>query len=141
MIFNTKVAIVVREDLATWQKVNVACFLSGGLVGQCPELAGEHYVDASGQTYGPLGRQPIVIFAGSPEDLTRTRRRAIEPDLQPSIFTHEVFGTSHDAANGAVVAAICTEALNLVEVGLHADRKEVDKATKGLEASSMSPYP
>jgi hypothetical protein len=31
MTFDTKIAIVVREDLAAWQKLNVAAFLSGGL--------------------------------------------------------------------------------------------------------------
>ena len=43
MNFSTKIAIVVRDDLAPWQKLNVACFLSGGLVGSYPELAGERY--------------------------------------------------------------------------------------------------
>ena len=78
MTFDTKIAIVVREDLATWQKLNVACFLAGGLVGLYPELAGEHYVDASGQTNGPLMRQPVLVFTASGEDLRRTLRRATE---------------------------------------------------------------
>jgi hypothetical protein len=71
MGFDTKVAIAVREDLATWQKRNVACFLSGGLVGLYPELAGECYVDASGQIYGLLVRQPILVLAASAEELRR----------------------------------------------------------------------
>jgi hypothetical protein len=75
MVFDSKIAIVVSEDLATWQKLDVACFLSGGLVGLYPELGGRCYVDASGQTYGPLVRQPILVFAASAEDLTRTLRR------------------------------------------------------------------
>src|SRR3546814_11797474 len=41
MRFDTKIAIVLRDDVATWQKLNVACFLSGGLVGSFPDLAGE----------------------------------------------------------------------------------------------------
>jgi len=40
MRFETKIAVGVRDDLAAWQKLNVACFLSGGLVGAYPELAG-----------------------------------------------------------------------------------------------------
>jgi hypothetical protein len=61
MRFETKIAVVVRDDLAAWQKLNVACFLSGGLVGAYPELAGERYVDGSGRLYGPLIRQPILV--------------------------------------------------------------------------------
>lgn len=122
----------MRDDLATWQKLNVACFLSGGLVGSYPELAGQRYVDASGQTYGPLVRQPILIFAASGEELERTRRRAIERGLTPSIYTRALFSTNNDADNRAAVAAVPTDALDLVGLALYADRKEVDKVTKGL---------
>jgi len=136
MGFGTKIAIVVREDLATRQKLNVACFLSGGLVGFYPELAGECYVEASGQTYGPLVRQPILVFSASAADLTRTLRRATDRDLKPSIYTRSytrsLFGTNNDIDNRAAVLVVPTDALDLVGVGLHGDRKEVDKVIKGL---------
>ena len=32
-MFDTKISIVVREDLATWQKLNVVAFLMSGVVG------------------------------------------------------------------------------------------------------------
>lgn len=132
MRFNTKIAIVVRNDLATWQKLNVASFLSGGLVGCYPSLAGEHYADASGLTYGPLIRQPILIFTATAEDLERTLRRALGRGVNPSIYTQALFETSNDADNRAAVAAVPTDALDLAGLGLHADRKDVDKITKGL---------
>ena len=71
MRFDTKIAVVVRDDLAVWQKLNVACFLSGGLVGSSPEIAGEPNRDGSGTVYGPLIRQPIMVFEGTAPDLTR----------------------------------------------------------------------
>jgi hypothetical protein len=132
MRFETKIAIVVRDDLATWQKLNVACFLSSGLVGSCPELAGERYVDASGRTYGPLVRQPILVFRGSEEELVRTLDRATAAGLQPSIYTRALFTTGNDADNRAAVAALPTDALDLVGLGLHGERKTIDKVTKGL---------
>jgi hypothetical protein len=136
MLFDTKIAIVVRDDLASWQKLNVACFLSGGLVGSCPELAGERYVDASGQVYGRLIRQPVVVFSASAEELQKVLRRALERGLTPSLYTKELFATGHDAANRAAVASVSTEALDLVGLGLHGERKEVDKVTKGLALHS-----
>ena len=132
MGYDTKGAIIVRADLPTWQKLNVACFLSGGLVGFCPELAGERYVDASGRTCGPLVRQPILIFAASGEELTDTLRRAIDRSLTPSIYTQALFATDNDEDNRRAVAAVPTDTLDLVGLGLHADRKDVDKVTKGL---------
>src|SRR5947209_7697392 len=78
MRFDSKIAMVVRDDLATWQKLNVACFLTGGLVGSYPALAGARYIDASGRSYGPLIRQPILIFAASADELKRALQRASE---------------------------------------------------------------
>ncbi|HEY8564806.1 MAG TPA: DUF2000 domain-containing protein [Beijerinckiaceae bacterium] len=132
MRYDTKVAIVVRENLAPWQKLNVTAFLAGGLVGTYPELPGEPYQDASGRFYGPLIRQPILIFAASGEELTRTLARARERALRCSIYTHDLFATGNDADNRAAVARVTTDALDLVGLALHAERKDVDKVTKGL---------
>ena len=132
MRFDSKIAIAVRDDLATWQKLNVACFLTGGLVGARPELAGERYVDGSRQSYGPLVRQPILVFTASAEELRKALRRARERGLDPSIYTKELFATGNDVDNRAAVAGVPTDALDLVGLGLHAERKEVDKVMKGL---------
>jgi hypothetical protein len=132
MRFKTKIAILVRADLAVWQKLNVASFLAGGLVGVHPELAGEPYVDGSGRVYGPLVRQPMLVFAASAAELTRTLTRALDAGLRPAIYTKELFSTGHDAANRAAVAAMPTDALDLAGLALHAERKAVDKAVKGL---------
>ncbi len=132
MQFDTKIAVVVREDLAVWQKLNVACFLAGGLVGVYRELAGDRYADASERIYGPLIRQPVLVFAATGEELRRSLARAVERGLERSIYTRELFATGNDADNRAAVAVVATEALDLVGLALHADRKDVDKVTKGL---------
>src|SRR5882724_9580207 len=111
MNFSTKIAVVVRDDLAPWQKLNVACFLSGGLVGSYPELAGERYHDASGKLYGPLIRQPILVFAATGDELTRTLRRAGDRGLAVALYTSELFATGNDDDNRAAVASVATEAL------------------------------
>jgi len=132
MTFDTKIAILVRADLATWQKLNVTAFLAGGLVGSYPELPGETYRDGSGQLYGPLIRQPILVFTADGAGLARSLRRALDRNLRPSIYTSQLFATGNDRDNRAAVAALATEALDLVGLALHADRKEVDKVVKGL---------
>ena len=132
MRYDTKIAIIVEEGLAPWQKLNVTAFLAGGLVGAYPQLPGEPYRDASGQSYGPLIRQPILIFAAGRLDLTRCLTRARERGLASCIYTRDLCGTGNDLDNRAAVAAVSTEALDLVGLGLHADRKDVDKVTKGL---------
>lgn len=133
MRYDTKIAIVVRDDLATWQKLNVASFLAGGLVGTAPELAGEPYQDASGRFYGPLIRQPVLIFAASVVELTNVLQRAQQRGVRPHLYTKELFTTGNDSDNRAAVASVATDALDLVGLGLHAERKEADKIIKGLK--------
>ena len=132
MRFETKIALVIRDDLATWQKLNVAAFLAGGLVGRWPELAGEPYRDGSDRHYGSLIRQPILVFASDATGLTRSLGRARDRGLVPSIYTRELFTTGHDEENRAAVARVGTEQLDLVGLGLHGERKEIDKIVKGL---------
>ena len=54
MIFDTKIALIIRSDLETWQKVNVAAFLAGGVAAEYPACIGEPYEDAEGIIYGRL---------------------------------------------------------------------------------------
>lgn len=133
MRYDTKIALVVRDDLAAWQKLNVASFLAGGLVGASPELAGEPYQDASGRFYGPLIRQPVLIFAASAAELSNVLQRAQQRGVRPHLYTQELFATGNDVDNRAAVAAVTTDALDLVGLGLHAERKEIDKIIKGLK--------
>lgn len=133
MRYDTKIALVVRDDLATWQKLNVASFLAGGLVGASPELAGEPYQDASGRFYGPLIRQPVLIFAASAAELINVLQRAQQRGVRPHLYTKELFATGNDVDNRAAVAAVTTGALDLVGLGLHAERKEIDKIIKGMK--------
>ncbi len=133
MRYDTKIAIVVRDDLATWQKLNVASFLAGGLVGSSPELAGEPYRDASGRFYGPLIRQPVLIFAASAAELTNVLQRTQQRGIRPHLYTKDLFATGNDIDNRAAVALVATDTLDLAGLGLHAERKEIDKIAKGLK--------
>src|SRR6202044_3267903 len=47
--FDTKVAIVVRDDLAAWQRLNVTAFLMSGVAAAAgSDAIGEDYLDADG---------------------------------------------------------------------------------------------
>ena len=133
MIFDTKIVIAVRDDIATWQKLNVTAFLAGGLAGAAPELAGEPYRDASGTGYGPLIRQPILVFTGSADDLKAAYRRALERNVTLHIYTKELFATGNDVDNRAAVAAVAQTDLDLVGLAFRCDRRVADKITKPLK--------
>ena len=129
--FDTKIAVIVREDLPVWQKLNVTAFLVSGIAAQHPDILGEPYVDADGHTYNPLCRQPIICMAASSDTLRTIHRRAIANGVTTSAYTEEMFATGHDAANRAVFARFGAEDARIVGVALRDARKRVDKITAG----------
>ena len=133
MIYETKTAIVLLTELLPWQKANVAAFLAGGLAGTYPEIVGEPYRDADGRPYTPLIREPVFVYGASSPELTRTHQRAMSRNLCFAIYTAALFETNNDSANRASVAASPTDRLDLVGVGLHAERKIIDKIVNGLK--------
>ena len=132
-MYSTKTALVIRADLLSWQVANVAAFLSGELAGAYPEIVGEPYRDGDGRLYTPMIREPIFIYGATSAELTRTHGRAVKRGMRFAIYTAPLFKTTHDADNRASVAATSAAALDLVGLGLHADRKTIDKITGGLK--------
>jgi hypothetical protein len=130
--FETKIVVLIREDLPTWQKLNMTAFLSSGVAASAPESIGEHYEDADATKYLPMFGQPALVFAATAAELTRTLERALSRGVVPSVFTQDLFETGHDAANRAAVAAVPRAALALTGLAFRTDRRDADKITKGL---------
>jgi len=135
-MFDTKIALVVRDDLAQWQKLNVTAFLSSGVAAEAPESIGEPYVDALDRVYGRMFAQPVMVFAADGDGLRKALRRARDEGLTPVAYVAAMFSTGHDEANREVFRAEDPDAPDLVGIALRGPRKAVDKAIKGLKLSS-----
>ncbi len=133
MEFETKIAIVVADDLATWQKLNVVAFLTSGVMGETDGILGEPYVDGSQKEYSALCIQPIVILKAAREKLPTFLGRAERREVKAAIYIEDMFATGHDAANRETVTRYETAALPLVGIAIRTDRKEVDKIFKGAK--------
>ncbi|MER6035513.1 DUF2000 domain-containing protein [Streptomyces sp. NPDC001835] len=129
--FDTKIAVLLREDLAPWQRLNVTAFLVSGLGSQVPEVIGEPYEDADGVSYLPMFRQPVLVFEGAEETLTAAHARALSRALPRSVFTSDLFVTGNDRDNRAAVRAVGTAGLDLVGLAVYGPRNGVDKVLKG----------
>ena len=129
--FAIKVAVAVRDDLETWQRLNVTAFLASGIAAAHPDLIGEQYEDADGQSYLRLLGVPILVFEATAADLSAARTRALGRDLAVAVYTADMFSTGHDAANRAVVAAVPGTELDLVGIAVHGPKNAVDKVLKG----------
>jgi hypothetical protein len=132
MRFDTKVCVVIREDLAVWQKLNVTAFLAGGVAGGVPEVVGQPYADASGNAYLPMIRQPVLIYAADAAGLAAAHSRALSRGLDVAVYTDELFKTGNDDDNRAAVRAVPAGELALAGIAVHGPRNAVDKALKGL---------
>ena len=130
--FDTKVVVVLGENLASWQELNVTAFLLSGIATSEPDLVGEPYVDADGVRYLPMLRQPVLVMTADAELLSRARAKAsARDDVALAIYTRELFGTPHDAANRAAVASVASDDLDLVGIALRGPRNVVDRIVKG----------
>jgi hypothetical protein len=130
--FATKIAVVLRDDLAVWQKANITAFLVSGIAGTDPETVGEPYADASGNLYLPMFREPVLVYDADATGLRRAYERAMQREVELAIYTHELFTTSHDEANRAAVATVPAAELDLVGIAMREERKLVDKVLDRL---------
>jgi hypothetical protein len=131
-MFDTKVALIVRDDLAVWQKLNVVAFLATGVAAAIPEALGEPYEDAASHQYGRMLGQPMLVFAADLPGLQAAHRQALSRELKMVPYVHAMFSTGHDAANREVFRAGDAANLDFVGLALHGPKKAVDKAVKGL---------
>lgn len=136
VIHDTKIGIIVRDDLEAWQKLNVTAFLVAGIAAASPEIIGEQYEDGSGNKYLPILAQPVFVYAASSEHMQRTRSRAISREVPMAIYTKEMFATNNDKDNRAVVKAVVADKLDIVGLALRTDRKSFDKIINGLKLHS-----
>jgi hypothetical protein len=130
--FDTKLAVVLQDDLAVWQKTNVTAFLVSGIAATVPGVVGEPYRDGSGNEYLPMLVQPVLVYEADAAGLRRAYERAMARDVPMAVYTRELFETNHDEANRAAVAGVAADELDLVGIAFRAERKVVDKIVDRL---------
>jgi hypothetical protein len=130
--FDTKLAVVLRDDLAVWQKTNVTAFLVSGIAAREPGVVGDSYRDASGNEYLPMFVQPVLVYEADASALRRAYERAMSRGVELAVYTKELFETGYDEANRAAVAAVRADELDLVGIAVRAERKVVDKVVDRL---------
>jgi len=131
-MFDTKVAILVRNDLAAWQGMNVVAFLATGIASAAPEIMGAPYVDAHGHRYGSMSGQPMLIFEADLAGLQAAHRVGLAREITMQPYVYAMFSTGHDEANRQVFLAEDPGNLNLVGLALRGPKKAIDRAVKGL---------
>ena len=135
-LFDSRIAVVVRDDLEVWQKLNVTAFVVSGVAATVENIIGEDYADGSGNVYLPMFRQPVWVYGAEAGKIRTVYERAMRREVPVAIYTEELFVTNNDTDNRAAVAAVEADALNLVGLAFHTDTKTVDKLVKGIKLHS-----
>ncbi|HEY3774785.1 MAG TPA: DUF2000 family protein [Solirubrobacteraceae bacterium] len=131
--FDTKVAVLVRDDLAAWQRLNVCAFLISGVVAAAGDGAiGENYLDADGNTYLPLLVQPVLVFELTGSKLRTVRERASRREVPIALYTAEMFITGNDEDNRGAVRRVGAGDLDIVGIALRAPHRDADAILRGL---------
>jgi hypothetical protein len=129
--FDTKIALMVRDDLLSWQRLNVTAFLSSAIAAAYPTIIGDPYADADGTPYLAMFGQPVLVFEATKDVLSAAHQRALGRDLPMAVFTADLFATGNDRDNRAAVRAVPRDKLDLVGLAMHGPRNAVDKIVKG----------
>ena len=133
-MYDKKVAIIIRDDLAGWQKLNVTAFLAGSVAIKFPETHGKAFINASGSEYLPFIKHPILIYKAETDvQLKRAFNRAKERELQIGIYTVPLFATKNEEGNLEEILKYTDEDQELAGIIIYGENKKVDKALDSLK--------
>jgi hypothetical protein len=136
-MYDNKIAIVLLDGLAQWQKLNVTAFLASSVAIAFPETHGASLVSASGTRYLPFLKHPILVYtAETQEQIKRAFNRATERELHIGVYTRELFATKNEEGNLAEVAKHTDTELDLVGIIIYGENRKIDKAIDKLKFHS-----
>src|SRR6478735_7473530 len=104
-MYENKIAIIILNNLEDWQKLNVTAFLASSIAIALPETHGAPLVSASGTSYLPFIKHPILVYgADTKENIQRAFSRAKERELKIGIYTRALFATKNEDGNLSEIA-------------------------------------
>ena len=133
-MYDKKVAIIIKDDLLPWQKMNVVSFLTSSVVIRFPETHGGEFITSDHVKFLPFMKHPILIYkADTPEKLQRAFQRARDRDIAIGIYTNPLFATKSGEENVLEIASHSVNDLDLAGIIIYGENKKVDKALDGLK--------
>lgn len=124
--------MIVSDELAAWQRLNVRAFLMSGVAAAGRGAIGADYLDADGNRYLPLLVQPVLVFEPSASKLQTVRERAARREVPIALYTAGMFATGTDTDNRAVVSIVAAAQLEIVGIGFRAPHRDADAILRGL---------
>ena len=134
--FDTKVAVIVRDDLATWQRLNVTAFLMSGITARAgAEAIGEPYRDADGREYLPLLVQPVLVFAADRAELQTCATAPERREVPLALYTADCSPRATTPTTAPRCAAVRRRELDLVGLAIRAPTATPTRCCVGSSAT------
>ena len=134
MTYSNKIALIIKNDLLGWQKLNVASFLTSAVAVKFPEVHGRPFVNASGSQYLPFIKHPVLVYQAEDElQLKRAFLRARDRNLHIGIYTEPLFATKNEEENHVEILKYTDDEQPLVGLIMYGENKAVNKALDGLK--------
>ena len=128
----SRLALVLREDLLTWQRLNVTAFLSSSIaVNPQSRPMGGTYVDAGGRQYGEMFAQPVMVFEASAQVLQSALLAALDENMVVRVFPDVLFTTGNDADNRAAFVKLAPQDMAVAGLALLGGRNRISKLLAG----------
>lgn len=136
-MYDKKISIIIKSDLAVWQKLNVTAFLASSVAIRFQETHGRAFVNGSGSEYLPFIKHPILIYkADNDTQLRRAFNRAKERGLYIGIYTSPLFNTKNEEENLVEISKYTDDEQELAGIIIYGENRKVDKALDGLKFHS-----
>lgn len=133
-MYDKKVAIVIKDDLLPWQKLNVVSFLAGSIAIEFPETHGKEFMTADHVRFLPFIKHPTLIYkAESDEKIKRAFNRARDRELAIGVYSSSLFATRSEEENIIEISNHTVDNLDLVGIIVYGENRKVDKALDGLK--------
>ena len=128
----SRLALVLRDDLLTWQRLNVTAFLSSSIAAnpQSPPMGGT-YVDALGRNYGEMFAQPVMVFEANAQVLQSALLTALDENMVVRVFPDVLFTTGNDADNRAAFMKLAPREMAVAGLALLGGRNRISKLLAG----------
>ena len=133
-MYEKKIAIVLRDDLLNWQKLNVTSFLASSIAIAFPEVHGNTFSTKTEGDFLPFINQPILVYKADNGDvMRRIFNRSKERVLHIGIYPQTFFSTKSAEENHLVMEQFSNETATLAGIVIYGETQKVYKALDGLK--------
>jgi hypothetical protein len=129
----TKVALVLRDDLSPEHAANASAVLALSLGGRLGDSIGRDGEDASGGIHSGLNTHPIPVLAASPQELSTLLERARAAGDVQTVSLNETARKARDYEDYLTeLKATPAEDIEYIGVIVHGPRTNVSRLTRHL---------